>query len=70
MIKEQRILLLIIKHDYKQPFLITNRKLKCLDWTLCLQIKNKTLYSYMYKDILSLKIDDFLKDLGIKTKIM
>lgn len=68
--EEQYILLLIIKHDYKSIFVIINQKLSILPWTLAININNKIYYSYMYNDLLSININDFLKDLGIKTKII
>ena len=65
MTKEQQILLLIVKHDYKQPFLISNKRLSILDWILCININNNIYYSYMYKDLLKLNINKFFKDISI-----
>ena len=62
----QYILMLIVKHNFKQTYVIFNRNLSILPWSLAININNKSYYSYMYKDLLSSDIDSFFKDLKIE----
>jgi hypothetical protein len=64
--EEQSNLLLVIRHDHKQPFVICNKELTLLDWTLCIKVNEKKYYSYLYKDLLEVDINDLLNDLSVK----
>lgn len=64
--EEQSNLFIIVSHDYKQNFIICNKKLSLLDWILCIKVNDKKYYSYMYKDLLEININDLLDDLNCK----
>lgn len=64
---EQCILLLIVKHDYKKPYVIMNVSLDCLDWNVAINIDSHVYFCYEYKAIIALDIGDFIIDLNINT---
>jgi hypothetical protein len=60
MTDEQRVLWLIIKHDYKPPFVVTNTKIVAVDHMLILNLIESDYYIYLLSDILGISFKDYL----------
>lgn len=63
MTDDQNILLLVVKHNYRQPYVIINRFVECLNLSIILHINDKNYYVYSLKEILNLNFLIFFKNL-------